>query len=139
MWAFVYQKNIFFYHLVLSTVKIEFTDDEAAVDNNQELLSEVENEEDKFDDIIDDSYDHEEGASFYREVDKRPSQFHNHTRNSHDAINKSLANLYKVEDEQPELFDPINRNLVTFDKFSGFEKSVENFKKTLKNFGSSDN
>ena len=35
--------------------------------------------------------------------------------------------LYKTEDIQPELHDPISRNLVFFDKFVSFEKSVEKF------------
>ena len=49
-----------------------------------------------------------------------------------------LATLKKIC-TKPELFDPIDQNLGTFNKFSGFKKSVENFKRTLKNFGSSDN
>ena len=98
------EKRSIFYHLVLSTVKMEFID-HAAVHNNQGLLSDVENE-DEFDNIIDASYDHTE--SFYKEVDNRPFQFHNQTRSSHDAINESRKNLYEAEDEQPELFDPID-------------------------------
>ena len=39
---------------------MEFIDDQAAVHNNQGLLSDVENEEDEFDNIIDASYDHKE-------------------------------------------------------------------------------
>ena len=54
------EKRSIFYHLVLSTVKMEFIDDQAAVHNNQGLLSDVENEEDEFDNIIDASYDHKE-------------------------------------------------------------------------------
>lgn len=37
------------------------------------------------------------------------------------------------------MYDPIDRNLVAFDKFSGFQKSVKKFKKTLKNFGENEN
>ena len=32
--TFIFQKQSIFYHLVLSTVKMEFIDDQAAVDNN---------------------------------------------------------------------------------------------------------
>ena len=48
------------------------------------------------------------------------------------------TNLKKIC-TKPEVFDPIDQNLGTFNKFSGYKKSVDNFKKTLKNFGSSDN
>ena len=37
------------------------------------------------------------------------------------------------------MYDPIDRNLVAFDKFSGFQKSVKKFKKTLKNFAENEN
>ena len=57
---------------------------------------------------MDDSYHYEQGVSFYREVDNRPFQFHNQTRNSNDAINDSQENLYEAEDKQPELFDRID-------------------------------
>ena len=45
---------------------------------------------------------------------------------------------YFGEDEQPELYAPEKRE-VTFDRFEGFEKSVENFKKTLFNFSEVEN
>lgn len=37
------------------------------------------------------------------------------------------------------MYDPIDRNLVAFDKFPGFQKSVKKLKKTLKNFGENEN
>ena len=46
---------------------------------------------------------------------------------------------YGGEDTQPELYDPENRDFVNFDKFAGFEKSVQKFKETLKNFDRSEN
>ena len=43
------------------------------------------------------------------------------------------------EDQQPELCAPEDREHVSFDKFEGSEKSVEKFKKTLRNFKDSEN
>ena len=74
------------------SAKMKFIDDQAVVDNDHELLSDTENEDDEFDDLIDNSSLQEEGVSFYREVDSRPFQFHNETRNSH-AINELQDNL----------------------------------------------
>ena len=46
---------------------------------------------------------------------------------------------YGKEDIQPELHAPEHRDLVSFDKFTGFEKSIDKFNKTLKNFEGSEN
>ena len=46
---------------------------------------------------------------------------------------------YGKEDIQPELHAPEHRDLVSFDKFTGFEKSVDKFNKTLKYFEGSEN
>ena len=46
---------------------------------------------------------------------------------------------YGKEDIQPELHAPEHRDLVSFEKFTGFEKSVDKFNKTLKNFEGSEN
>ena len=46
--------------------------------------------------------------------------------------------FFGIEDTQPELYDPENRDNVEFDKFKGFEKSVKKFN-TLQNFKDSDN
>lgn len=57
----------------------------------------------------------------------------------HDDVFENDYSLHETEDVQPELYDPVSRDLVTFDTFSSFEKSVEKLKKTLKNFGGSEN
>ena len=46
---------------------------------------------------------------------------------------------YGKEDIRPELHAPEHRDLVSFDKFTGFEKSVDKFNKTLKYFEGSEN
>ena len=46
---------------------------------------------------------------------------------------------YGKEDIPPELHAPEHRDLVSFDKFTGFEKSVDKFNNTLKNFEGSEN
>ena len=46
---------------------------------------------------------------------------------------------YGKEDIRPELHAPEHRDLVSFDKFTGFEKSVDKFNNTLKNFEGSEN
>ena len=62
-----------------------------------------------------------------RKVHNNPFKFYNQNKNSHDAILECDNFLYKTEDIQPELYDPISRNLVVFDKFVSFKKSVEKF------------
>ena len=46
---------------------------------------------------------------------------------------------YGKENIQPQLYAPEYRDLVSCDKFTGFEKSVEKFKKTSKIFEESEN
>ena len=47
--------------------------------------------------------------------------------------------MCEIGDSQPELFDPVSRNLVVFDRFEGSKEQVDRFKKTLKNFGDNEN
>lgn len=58
---------------------MEFIDDEAVADNDQQLHSDSEKEEEKItvelDNFIDNSSD--EGVSFYSKVDYNPFKFHN--------------------------------------------------------------
>lgn len=88
---------------------------------------------DEVDDFIDDVPIEEESISFYRErnpfdVNDYP-RFNGQVRNPLEAIYSDVES-YFGDDEQPELFAPENRNEVTFDRFEGFEKSVETFKRT---------
>lgn len=119
---------------------MEFIEIEAVVDNDQHLFSDGQKEEkitDELDDLIDNSFQPDEGVSFYRQLDN--NQFHNQIKNLHDDVFENNYSLHETEDVQPELYDPVSRDLVTFDTFSSFEKSVEKLKKTLKNFGGSEN
>ena len=114
------------------------------MDNDQELLSDFEEEEEKIadeldDDLIDDSSHPEDGMSFYRELTNNNAKFSNQTRNSHDPNFECDYSLYERQDVQLELYDLVGRHLVILDQFVGFKKSVENFKNTLKNFGDSEN
>ena len=110
---------------------MEFIDSEVVADNDQQLLSDSEEEQEKItdelDDFIENSSESDEGVSFNREVHNNPFKFYNQNKNSHDAILECDNFLYKTEDIQPELYDPISRNLVVFDKFASFKKSVEKF------------
>ena len=74
--------------------------------------------------------------NFYREMNNK---FQNQTKNPQLAIFEQDYSLWETDDQQPELYDPISRNLVIFDKFDGSEKYIDRFKKTLKNFGDSKN
>ena len=79
----------------------------------------------------------EEDVIFYRQLNPLDindyPKFNGQVRNPIEAI-YSDDKSYFGEAEQPELFAPENRDNVTFDKFEGYEKSVEKFKKTLHNF-----
>lgn len=50
-----------------------------------------------------------------------------------------MMNPIMVKNSQPELYSPEDRNSVTFDKFEGFENSIEKFLKTLANFSENKN
>ena len=70
---------------------------------------------------------------------KRISKFYGQIRDPVEAILEENIPFYGHEDQQPELYAPEDREHVSFDKFEGFEKSVEKFKKTLRNFKDSEN
>ena len=44
---------------------------------------------------------------------------------------RTMIHFFGVEDTQPELYNPMNREFVTFDKFKGFESYISKFRKTL--------
>ena len=92
--------------------------------------------------FTDDSYIPEEGVSFYRERDPQNlddyPKFHGQTRNPIEAV-YSDTESYFGEDDQPEIFAPGNRETADFDKFQGFEKSAENFLKSLLSFENVEN
>ena len=94
-------------------------------------------------DFVDDSEQQREGVRFYRKLDPENVEhyykFPNQTRNPKEAVYKYDELFFGTEGMQPELHDPENRYFVSFDKFAGFKKSVQKFKKTLKNFDDSEN
>ena len=98
---------------------------------------------DELDDFIDDSTQPQEDVSFYKQLDpnniENYPKFHGQTRNPIEAIYEDDESFYGHEDQQPELYAPEGRKHVSFDKFKGFERSIEKFKKTLKNFKNSKN
>ena len=102
-------------------------------------------EEEKITDgFIDNGPQPDEDVSFYRQLDPTNlddyPKFHGQIRNPIKAIYEDDTPFYGHEDQQPELYAPEDRESVFFfDKFEGFEKSIEKFKKALKNFEGSDN
>lgn len=107
--------------------------------NISSLLQFSDDEEEKETDDLDDFTNNEqtdkECISFYRErnhldINDHP-KFVGQVRNPIEAIH-SNNEIYFGEDEQPKLFASENRDNVTFDRFQGFEKSDEIFKKTLR-------
>ena len=122
-----------------------FTEFEANEENPPLVFSDDEDQitNDEIDDFIDDTDKQREGISFYRQLDpeniKHYPKFRNQTRNPNEAVYEDDKSYYGGEDTQPELCDPENRDFVNFDKFAGFEKSVQKFKETLKNFDRSEN
>ena len=94
-------------------------------------------------DFIDDNTQPKEEVSFHREWDpnniKDYPKFHGQIRDSIKVIQEENILFYGHEDQQPELYAAEDREHVSFDKFEGFEKSVEKFKKTLRNFKDSKN
>ena len=97
----------------------------------------IENTEIDVTNFINDDPIEEEDVSFYRQLNPLDindyPKFNGQVRNPIEAI-YSDDKSYFGEAEQPELFAPENRDNVTFDKFEGYEKFVEKFKKILHNF-----
>ena len=94
-------------------------------------------------DFVDVNTQPKEEVNFYRERDlnnvKDNPTFHGQIHDSIEAIQEENIPFYGHKDQQPELYAPEDREHVSFDKFEGFEKSVEKFKKTLRNFKDSEN
>ena len=126
---------------------MEFSEIEAAEDNNQQPWVSSEDEKkdkitDELDDFIDNSCQPDEDVRFYRQLDPLNvndyPKFLDTARNPLDAIFEDDTSYYGNDNVQRELYAPKNRNFVIFGKFTGFEKSTEKFKKTLTNFGDSE-
>ena len=103
---------------------------------------ETEQETADLDGFINDEPLDEGDVSFYRE--RNPLNINDYPKFNGQTINPIEAiysdnELYFGEDEQPEVYAPEQRDQVTFDRFEGFEKSAQKFKKTLSNFENTDN
>ena len=72
-------------------------------------------------------------------TEKWITNFKKKKKNRQQANFEQDYSFCKTDDRQPELYDPASRNLVVFDKFDDSAKYVDRFKKTLKNFGGSEN
>ena len=94
--------------------------------NETSVESYNENEDtDEIDDFIDSMLQSDENdISFYREINNM-NRFPNQSKNPQNAIFEQDYPLCETGDLQPELCDPISRNLVVFDRFESYEKYVE--------------
>lgn len=125
---------------------MEFIHQEYSFENSQLLvLSDDEDEltNDEMENFIDDRDWPEDGVSFCRQLDpeniENYHEFPYQTRNPIEATYEDAEPYYGSEDRQPELYNPEDRDEVTFDKFRGFKKSDKQFKETFKKFGDSKN
>ena len=105
--------------------KLVFSDDKYKTED----ASTVEEEDSMF---IDNSLDEEEDRSFYRDLDNRENylRFPNQTRNPIEVVNEPEEEYYE-EDNMPEIFDPENREEVSFDLFTNDKDKASKFKSTL--------
>ena len=116
-----------------------------AVEDRLLVFSDDEEEKitNELDDFIDNGPHPDEDVSFYRQLDPTNLQnypkFHGQTQNPIKTICEYDTPFYDLEDQQPELYAPEDRQSVSFDKFEGFEKYIKKFKKILKNFEGSEN
>ena len=83
------------------------------------------------DDFIDNSKQPMEDIIFYKKLDpeniEHYNKFPNQTRDPWVAVYEDEEMVFGTEDI-PELYTPENRKSIEFDKFQGFEKSVNNLK-----------
>ena len=99
---------------------MDFIDFEASEDitNNEPLVFSDDDDkinDDKIEDFIDDTDQQREGVSFYRWLE--PEKFPNKTRNLEEAVYEDDDSFFGVEDTQPELYNPVDREFFAFDKF----------------------
>ena len=78
-------------------------------------------------------------VSFYRKFDPENVDHYNKFPNQTVAVYEDDEMFFGTEDQQPELYEPQNREDVEFDKFVGFEESIKKFKETLQSFENTDN
>ena len=85
--------------------------------------------------FIDDTYQQEDGVSFYRQLNpENVEHYHklpNQTRNRNEAVNEDKELYSGTEDTQPELYDPEDREiLLVFINFPVLKSLSTNSKRT---------
>ena len=118
---------------ILNEAEVECKEDYKLVFSDDKYKTEdattVEEEDSMF---IDNSLDEEEDRNFYRDLDNRENypRFPNQTRNPIEVVNEPEEEYYE-EDNMPEIFDPENREEVSFDLFTNDKDKASKFKSTL--------
>ena len=109
------------------TPNLHVSEDEAEENNDNSIF-------------IDDTPVEQESISVHRDLTnlEHYPKFKGQTRNPLDATYSGVHN-YFGEDEQPELYNPENRNFVEFDRFDKFEQNVKKLKNTLLKFDGVEN
>ena len=109
---------------------IQFEATEETQQENQPLNFSDANEDDQVIDEIDliDDNEHEENVSFDRSVDindaNKYNKFPNQARDPRLAAYEDSKMFFSIDDTQPELYAPENRERVAFDFFKGSELST---------------
>ena len=112
-------------------------------DNSDGDLSDEEEYTATNEEFIDDSIieeDDQQDASFYRNLDNRDKymKFSNQTKNPIELVSKEHTDNFG-DDNQPELYDPEDREQVDFDLFDSDTLKSRNFKESLLNFSNVEN
>lgn len=120
---------------------MDFISNEAEDDIPNLHVSEDEAEENNDNSsFIDDTPVEQESIRVHRDLTNLEyyPKFKGQARSPLDATYSGVHN-YFGEDEQPELYNPENRNFVEFDRFDKFEQNVEKLKNTLLKFDGVEN
>ena len=112
-------------------------------DNSDGNLSDEEEYNATDEELIDDSIieeDDQQDASFYRNLDNRDEymKFSNQTKNPIEVVSKEHTDTFG-DDNQPELYNPGDREQVDFDLFDSHTLKSKSFKKSLLNFSNVEN
>ena len=116
-------------------LKLVFSDEKAEeMESNQSTSS----EDEMF--VNDSDQDEENDPSFYRSFDNTDEyrRFKNQAKNPVEVVKESEVEYYGKGD-MSELFDPENREDVTFDSFENEKDSAASFKRTLLCFSEVEN
>ena len=112
-------------------------------DNSDGDLSDEEENTTNDEEFIDDSIieeDDQQDASFYRNLYNRDEymKFSDQTKNPIEVVSKEHTDNFG-DDNQPELYDPEDREQVDFDLFDSDTSKSRNFKESVLNFSNVEN